>query len=795
MSRIRIYDKDQPITKMEKPFNVKFSFEKLFDYWKELSKSKDKGVASQAKEVLKKLEHAKELHRPFEDENIIIKYEEEIKLLMSHLFPTQLEKNEIKAGSMPFLPIYFNPTERFHNIMDQAGEDFNMQFRNLDPAGMYIGACVFLLNFKFGANLDYKRSVFLDIPDQQGLMRHYRILFNGDFTTFHVNKDFKGLSDEDLKLLMDNADNLKLWKEKIPPKSFTFEGFAIMNLFDVTYEEVISSLKADLLKKDALQSPELIESIQSRIRELYNMPGLQLGFAAFDSNNAMLKSLGFTFWNSIIMDGVGERKCSDLLCSHSYDHLIKDKKSLAISCIDHEPKDSPFVAKLSKKGLQSYIAYPLKYNDEFIGMLELGSPKPYKLNSVVSAKLDEIAPLFTIAMKRMLDEHETLLEAIVQEKFTAIHPAVSWRFFEAAENLHQKRQVYEAEDIEAISFKNVYPLYGQSDIKNSSTERNKGIQADLIDQLNQASKVLDKAMQLGSLPIYQELNFRIKKCIENLKGGLNAGDELNLLDFLKVEVNPVFDHLKAQNPEMKSVVEEYTNLLDPELGVIYNKRKDFEQSVTLLNEKISDFLEKKQDQAQEMFPHYFEKYQTDGVEYNMYMGQSLVNSQQFDQVYLRNLRLWQLITTVEIENVIDRYREHFPLPLQICSLILVHSTPMAIKFSMDEKQFDVDGAYNIRYEIVKKRIDKAYVKGTKERLTQPHKIAIVYSQDKEAQEYVKYLEYLQSIEYIGDEIEWLELQDLQGASGLKALRVAVRFDIQSEEVEKGTASQLAKVGK
>ncbi len=29
---------------------------------------------------------------------------------------------------------------------------------------------------------------------------------------------------------------------------------------------------------------------------------------------------------------------------------------------------------------------------------------------------------------------------------------------------------------------------------------------------------------------------------------------------------------------------------------------------------------------------------------------------------------------------------------------------------MDEKRFDVDGAYNARYEIVKKRIDKAYVK-------------------------------------------------------------------------------------
>ena len=60
---------------------------------------------------------------------------------------------------------------------------------------------------------------------------------------------------------------------------------------------------------------------------------------------------------------------------------------------------------------------------------------------------------------------------------------------------------------------------------------------------------------------------------------------------------------------------------------------------------------------------------------------------------------------------------------------------LSIRFRQDEKQFDVDGAYNIRYEIVKKRIDKAYIKGTSERLTQPGKIAIVYSRDKEIGEY------------------------------------------------------------
>jgi len=66
------------------------------------------------------------------------------------------------------------------------------------------------------------------------------------------------------------------------------------------------------------------------------------------------------------------------------------------------------------------------------------------------------------------------------------------------------------------------------------------------------------------------------------------------------------------------------------------------------------------------------------------------------------------------------------VPLETAHLILVQHAPLAIRFRFDEKRFDVDGAYNVRYEVVKRRIDKAVRRGTGERITQPGKIAIVY---------------------------------------------------------------------
>jgi hypothetical protein len=58
-------------------------------------------------------------------------------------------------------------------------------------------------------------------------------------------------------------------------------------------------------------------------------------------------------------------------------------------------------------------------------------------------------------------------------------------------------------------------------------------------------------------------------------------------------------------------------------------------------------------------------------------------------------------------------------------------------------------------------------------VTQPGKIAIVYGQSAEGQEYRGYLEYLRHLGYIADEVEELELDDLPGVHGLRALRVTV----------------------
>jgi hypothetical protein len=82
----------------------------------------------------------------------------------------------------------------------------------------------------------------------------------------------------------------------------------------------------------------------------------------------------------------------------------------------------------------------------------------------------------------------------------------------------------------------------------------------------------------------------------------------------------------------------------------------------------------------------------------------------------------------------------------------------------------------MRYETAKKRLDKVLIKNTGERLTQPGKIAVVYSSPKEQVEYQEYFQFLQNKNILKPGVEFLELEELQGIYGLKALRVEVVYD-------------------
>lgn len=766
----------------ELPLKLKISFEAVFEYLEKIADDKTNYLNQTAINLLEEYKDLTILREGFEDFSYLEKYNAEIDKLLSILFPDLLQGNEIKAVSIPFEFTSFKLSNRFSQILEDAGENYELKLRNFDEANIYILSCTFILAYCHNTHIDFRRPFFYDIPDEKtGIIKHYRTLFNGEFFKVKPLPTAPIITEDDVKLLLDNFNNIDIWKEKFPPNSYEFTGFGIVNLFDVTQDQSLSNLKENLISNR--KDDNGFNEIEHSIAKLFGIPNIKFGFSTYHFNKENISFSKYKTQKSYLSNDQNKCDFDGYFCQGVIKKVFNGNELIAISDVDAygiAMKFNGLYKTLIEQNIQSIILVPLKLNKDLFGIMEIVSKNKFELNSINAYKLKDVIPVFKIAVKRLMEEFENKLESIIQENYTALHPTVKWKFYEQAEEYLFNQEIKKSYNLKNIVFENVIPLYGQTDIKGSSTARNNAIQKDLVKQLKLAGNVVEKANTKYKLPIYNDLLFRIETCLKNIKNGLNSGDEIVLTDFLNKDIYPVFNHLKTIDKELKFDIEDYMSHLDKKLQVVYDKRKDYEESVTILNEEMAKFIDSKQVEAQQMFPHYFERYKTDGIDHNMYIGQSLVNNNTYDKVYLFNLRLWQLQMMCEVENLAYDLKGTLKHPLEVASLILVHSNPLAIKFRMDEKRFDVDGAYNIRYEIIKKRIDKAHIKNTQERITQPGKIAIVYSQNKDVIEYTKYIKYLQSKNYLLKTVEKLDIEDLQGITGLRALRVEINYELISK---------------
>ena len=759
------------------PFRTLISFHKLINQYQFLANGDDEIKSSHAKKIINEQSKYPELIEGFDDLSLLKKHEKAIKLILQDLFSDFLSTNEIKAATVPFQNIIFNVSDRFKFILDNAGSDYDITIRNISDDYIYVMACTAILSKYFEKDLQFKRPIFYDIPDAKGILRHYRIVYNADFMEFYPTEKAPELTENDISELIDNFNNVELWKEKFPPQSWVGKGFVIANMFDVTQDYSISELKTKLLEFDS-KNEKFMQNFQEIFRSLFNINDLKVGYSVYDMPSDSFETIHNASINSFILNKKSEQQCAKTLCKNTYSLLLKQGKVLSISDIDkyYGESDGKYLYNtFSDQNIKSAILAPISSNNKLLGILELVSPRKHELNSVTANRLLDVMPYITTSILRNKNEEENMIEAVIQKECTSIHPSVKWKFeVEAKKFLKDKSKGLPAL-FKDIVFKDVHPLYGQVDIKDSSLARNEAIQKDLITQLNMLNEIFTVALKQYTLPIYEEYNFRIKSYLKEIRDDFQTSTEQLIINFLTDEIHPALDHLRAINEHLDKLILNYLKVINTTNEIVYNYRKAYDDSVTAINKKLARVIDEKQTEAQQMFPHFFERYKTDGVEHNMYIGASISNTKKYSDVFLQNLKLWQLETICIMENEHYNLKPSLSVPLDVASLILVHSTPLSVKYRMDEKHFDVDGTYNARYEIMKKRIDKSFIKGTEERITKPGHVTIIYTQKKDEEEYLRYIKLLQAKETLSDDVNIYEIEDLQGVSGLKAISVGILY--------------------
>jgi len=763
----------------EFPLSIQIGFKKLFDSYRIGKENGSDIISDRAQRMLAIAEEYPMLSDGIAAEKDLIALEPQIEQITEDLFSSVLSTNEIKIATVPFQEHIFRSSQRYKNLVDIAGKDFTLQLTDFDDDQFYIMGCSMILGIYYGYRVDFRRPFYYSIPDDMGILRHYKVLYNGDFVEIEKTDRAIDITPEDVAELIDNFENIALWKEKFPPQSWVFKGFVIANMFDATIDVSLSNFKANLLAKET-KDERFANEFETIIRAIFGLPDLKVGYAMYnDEYNSFEHVPSLEGVNSYILNGESTESCSSALCSRSYDFIFKKHEMYCVSDVEKFHTLYPenvLYKKLHSQNIGSAIITSVVTEGEVHGVMEIVSPNAQELNTINATKLEDIMPYLVDSIRRSKEKFENEIELLIQKECTAIHPSVHWKFKKEAQTVLKATMEGSTRAYREVVFEDVYPLYGQIDIKGSSTARNEATKKDLILQLELVKTIIDKVHKKEAMPIYEQIRFRINKYLTDLEEKLQVDSERLVLSFLKNEIVPLYDHLMKKNPSLAKLINEYRELVDSTKGFIYKHRKDYDESVMLINRKMAGILDDKQMEAQEMYPHYFERFKTDGVEHNLYIGESITKDDSFNKIYLYNLRLWQLQVMCEMENSFYKLKEELPVPLDVASMILIFNSSLSLRFRMDEKRFDVDGTYNARYEVVKKRVDKAHIKGTTERVTQPGQITIIYSQKSDEIEFLKYIEFLQSKKYLGQNVEIHELDDLQGVTGLKAIRVNVLYN-------------------
>jgi hypothetical protein len=759
------------------PFVSKLSFVPLIRMIEEKIQSSDQPAAKAiAQTILEQLHKTPLFLDTIDDEEVAKTYPEVIDLLMMMVVPPAARQSQMIKVSAPFAmsPIFCTPNLKSMMEAKKANYVFN-QSLDIIYCAMVVNACSLILNKYYGQHLNVETPIGISIqPTGEQLEKYYKVSMDAQFVDIKQIKPLKPLKQDDINQMLSNIYDIDLWLQNIPPENFEFQGLVVGNLIDITEENALSQLKFALLEKDAVVEQSKVNHLQSLLRTYFNQADLKLGITAIDFpvENAVAHKYKIRF------DFLSEEQANLITPENSnsiYEKACRFKEVLLIEDLEAISSKTPIEEGLLEMGIRSIIVAPLFNKDkQVIGLLEIGAPKPYQLHSFVELKFKEITGLFSMAVERSREEIDNRIEAIIREQYTAVHPSVEWKFIQTSYNLLEKRDKDPKNaQIDPIIFNNVYPLYAQADIVSSSEKRNQSIQADLVDNLQKVAIILEKGIAEYSFPLLNQMLMLVKRNMDNLLTDFNSNDESRIVEWIHTEIHPLLKDLRRKFPELTTLILNYFNYLDEDLGVVYRKRKAYEESVAMINNTISMYIDEQERLSQQILPHYFEKYKTDGVEYDMYVGQSLLNKHKFDMLHLKNLRLWQFKDMCEVTRIVEGMQTRLPVPLTTAQLIFAYTSPLSIRFMVDEKKFDVDGAYNVRYEILKKRIDKALIDGTNERLTQAGKVAIVYLQEKDKLEYLSYADFLQHEGYITDEIEDVKLSKLQGVHGLRALRFTV----------------------
>jgi len=274
------------------PFISELSLVPLVEFWQQTVTDDHPLQGALATRVQQALQQAPALLEPIADLAVITTHRELVDILMAMAFPQALWDGTYTAALLPFQMRSFYATPSFERLL--MTDDGYLRGRvNVDEHTVahvkLLHAYTFILAKVYGIAIDFDYPLIFTATDPDtGLDRHFRMNFDGRFMDVKTVGPVTPLTDETRRHLLAHLADAQVLMELLPPAQFILHGFAVLNAVDVTDQEVLSSLKRDLIEKESIISTPRFKSLQEKLRALFRKPALYFGLAACQGDRVLV---------------------------------------------------------------------------------------------------------------------------------------------------------------------------------------------------------------------------------------------------------------------------------------------------------------------------------------------------------------------------------------------------------------------------------------------------------------------------------------------------------------------------
>lgn len=621
--------------------------------------------------------------------------------------------------------------------------------------------------------------VYHHLNEKGEIIDYYDLTIDFKFVDIKQKKE---LPQFDLRNLSKNTNDASLFNwdhviNAIKLEDFELSGFTILTVKKSSLEHTINRIQSILLDLATYNYHLFLSDVEKIITPILKSTDTIFSlFPLFQLNG--LPFFDYSITNKSIL-------ISEAHASNSYTNInpqvanyLKHPHLIFYNTLDAiKNTTSIFDERIKESGVKTYLCIPLIHNHALSGIMEVYSHRLDQLDNETIQSLRALVPLLSQLSYDITAEFKKRIDEIIINRFTTIQPAVQWKFNHiAAQYIQELENDEQNAHIKPVIFEEVYPLYGAIDVKDSTVIRNASILKDFGFKVKQLALLIDELSRDGKHQLIIDFSKRVDQITLSLDQISFDESMVKIIEFFRKDVQPFIEAARREFSRKHAIIEHYAKhfFTNRETGEFY--RNEFETSLWKINQIISKELNHFNSFIQGNYPSYFQKFRTDGIEYDIYIGESITPQQTFSKEFINIFRRQQIISMARIALKAHHAKQDLPIPLETTQLIFINPHSIDISFREDERRFDVEGSLNIRYEIIKKRIDKIRVKRTKERLTQVNKIAIVYLSDEVLEDLNLSIQAIYDMGIIESTIEHLKLEDVQGIVGLKAIRLTVNLN-------------------